>query len=193
MAVHPASGATPPVLDDLVYNRPPGHFTDADLEQLPEGYGYEIVDGTLFVSPAPDAAHQLLVGELHLQLRLACPAELAVLLAPFDYKPDKDTTFEPDLLVARRVDVVGAKRLERRPLLVVEVRSGRGLRDRTFKRAAYEEAGAPSYWLADANEPSLTVLELNADGRYVEHAHIAGGEPLRVERPYPVELRLPNG
>jgi Uma2 family endonuclease len=193
MAVRSAAGATPPVLDDLVRERPPGHFTDADIEALPEGYGYEIVDGTLFVSPAPDAAHQLLVGELFLQLRLACPAELAVLLAPFDYKPDKDTTFEPDLLVARRADVVGAKRLERRPLLVVEVRSGRGLRDRTFKRVAYEEAGVPSYWIADPEEPSLTVLELDPAGHYAETARIAGDEVLLLGRPYPVELRLRNG
>ncbi len=185
-------GAAPPVLDDLVRQRPPGYFTDADIEALPEGYGYEIVDGTLLVSPAPSGNHQLLLGELYVQLRLACPSDLVVVASPFDYKPDPEATLQPDLLVARRSDVVDRKRLEQTPLLV-EIRSGRGLKDRTFKRVAYEEAGVPSYWLADPDEPSLTVLQLDADGRYAETARLTGGDVVHVERPYPVELRLPNG
>ncbi len=186
-------GAAPPVLHDLVRERPPGYFTDADIEALPEGYGYEIVDGMLLVSPAPSGNHQVLLGELHVQLHLACPGDLVVVESPFDYKPDPEATFQPDLLGARRVDVVDRKRLERTPLLVVEIRSGRGLKDRTLKRVAYEEAGVPSYWLADPDEPSLTVLQLDADGRYAEAARLAGGDVLRVELPYPVELRLPSG
>ena len=192
MAVRSAAGATPPVLDDLVRERPPGHFTDADIEALPEGYGYEIVDGTLVVNPAPGAAHQRLVFSLAKQLDRSCPVQLEVMISPFDYKPDPQTTLQPDLLVARRVDV-GELRLERTPLLVVEVRSGRGLSDRTFKRAAYEEAGVPSYWIADPEEPSLTVLELDPAGHYAEQARIAGDDVLHVERPYPVEVRLRNG
>jgi Uma2 family endonuclease len=192
MAVRSAVGAVPPPVDDLAHERPSGYFSDAGVEALPEGYGYEIVDGTLVVNPAPGAAHQRLVFSLAKQLDRSCPVQLEVMISPFDYKPDPQTTLQPDLLVARRVDV-GELRLERTPLLVVEVRSGRGLSDRTFKRAAYEEAGVPSYWIADPEEPSLTVLELDLAGHYAEQARIAGDDVLHVERPYPVEVRLRNG
>ncbi len=57
MAVHPA-GATPPPLDQLLDARPPGYFTDDDLDTLPESHAYEIVDGVLLVNPPPGTAHQ---------------------------------------------------------------------------------------------------------------------------------------
>ena len=60
----------------------------ADLELLPDdGLGYELVDGTLLVSAAPSKQHQRVLGNLHLILRAACPAELEVFLAPTDYQP----------------------------------------------------------------------------------------------------------
>ncbi len=182
-------GAAPPVWLDRMRDRAPGHFTDADLEALPEGYGYELVDGVLIVSPAPSKAHQQLLGRLYVQLVEASPAELAVMLAPFDFKPDPDSTWQPDLLVAVDAEI-GEKRLEGRPLLVVEIRSGRGLKDRALKKVAYEEAGVPTYWLVDPIEPSLTVLELDDDGRYVETARLVGDGSLPVVRPFPVAVSL---
>ena len=45
-------------------DRAPGYFTDADREALPEGYGYELVDGVLIVRPAPGKEHQQVLGRL---------------------------------------------------------------------------------------------------------------------------------
>jgi hypothetical protein len=38
------------------------------------------------------------------------------------------------------------------------------------KRARYETAGCPSYWVVDPDQPSITVWEIE-EGRYVERAH----------------------
>lgn len=188
MAVHP-TGATPPVLDELLYDRPPGYFTDADLDALPESYSYEIVDGILLVNPPAGTAHQLLVGGLLVQMTLSCPADLRV-IHEIGYKPTSERTFIPDLVVVRDEDL-DKKGVVGTPLLVVEVRSpSTSLKDRTLKQAAYAEAGVPSYWLADPEQPSLTVLELEESGGYQATAHISGDETLHATQPYAREIRL---
>lgn len=60
--------------------------------------------------------------------------------------------------------------------------------DLLLKRGVYEESGVRSYWLVDPSGPSVTVLELDDAGRYVEVAVVRGADVLRVQRPFPVEL-----
>jgi len=62
--------------------------------------------------------------------------------------------------------------------------TGRELEDRALKRVAYAEAGVPSYWMVDPDEPSLVVLELDQNGEVVETARPEGDGALPVERPY---------
>ncbi len=82
----------------LPFSRP---LTRADLETMPDdGHRYELIDGTLVVSPAPRLGHQTIVGNLHLALRAACPPELAVILAPFAVALADDTEVQPELVPA---------------------------------------------------------------------------------------------
>jgi len=189
MAAHPDPGAVPPVLDELLEDRQPGYFTDADLDALPESYSYEIVDGILLVNPPAGTAHQLLVGRLLVQMTLVCPAGLRV-IHEIGYKPTSERTFIPDLVVVRDEDL-DDKGVVGTPLLVVEVRSpSTSLKDRTLKQAAYAEAGVPSYWIADPAEPSLTILELEHLGGFREVARVSGDETLHATEPYALEIRL---
>ena len=149
-------------------------LTVADLEAMPEdGHRYELVDGTLLVTPAPDTRHQSCVAQLLVVLGSAAGPEVRVLPAPYDWVAGPGTLFQPDVLVARRADL-GPKRLERPPLLVVEVLSASTRTiDLATKRMAYADAGVAGYWLVDPDVPSLTVLELRA-GEYVEVAAVDG-------------------
>lgn len=46
-----------------------------DLATMPDdGHRYELVDGTLVVTPAPTRRHQLVSSNLHLLLAGSCPA-----------------------------------------------------------------------------------------------------------------------
>jgi Uma2 family endonuclease len=153
-------------------------LTVADLETIPDdGHRYEIVDGTMLVTPAPARLHQRCVVRLAALLLAASGDEHEVLAAPFDWIVNDVTKFQPDILVARRDDV-GEQHLDRTPLLVVEVLSpSTRLTDLTLKRRAYERAGVPAYWVVDPDVPELTVLRMS-EGEYVEAATITGAQEI---------------
>jgi Uma2 family endonuclease len=174
---------------------PAGEFTVEDLERMPDdGRRYELLDGVLLVSPAPGVWHQEVVLELAIRLRAACPPELHVVIAPFEWRRGRRTALQPDLLVARRADLLaveGGKFLGEPPVLAVEVLSSSTRRiDRLSKLSAYEEAGVDSYWLVDPDPqaPSLQALEL-VDGRYVEVGCPSGEQAWQAQRPFPVTIR----
>ena len=59
-----------------------GPWTTADLAGLPDdGQRYEIIDGSLLVSPPPSPLHQLVAGRLAVFLRDAAPKGLDVVEA----------------------------------------------------------------------------------------------------------------
>jgi Uma2 family endonuclease len=158
-------------------------LTIADLDAMPEdGHRYELVDGTLLVTPAPNTRHQCCVARLVAALVAAADPDLMVLPAPYDWVAGPATLFQPDLLVARRADL-GPKRLERPPLLVIEVLSPSTRRiDLATKRMAYADFGVAGYWLVDPDVPSLTVLSLEA-GQYVQASSVVGDEAWQSPAP----------
>jgi len=163
-------------------------LTEDDLAKMPEdGHRYELLEGTLLVSPAPSIAHQTCVTSLVVLLHGARLPAHTVLPAPLDLRLSRLTVLEPDVLVARKADLTPA-RVEGPPLLVVEVLSPSTRHiDLGAKRLAYEAAGVPAYWLVDPDLPNLTVLELDA-GRYVERATVAGDEPFHATFPFDVTV-----
>lgn len=169
----------------LPFGRP---LTRADLQDLPDdGHRYELIDGSLIVSPAPRHGHQIVVGNLYLLLRAACPAALQVILAPFAVALAEDTEVQPDLLVAPREQFTD-RELPGPPLLAVEVLSPSTRRvDLLLKRDRLQAAGVPSYWLVDPGALTVTVLELQ-DGVYQEVAVVAGAAAFEVQHPFPVRI-----
>ena len=161
-------------------------LTRADLETMPDdGHRYELIDGTLLVTPSPARRHQRAAFRLARLLDDAASDDLEVLMAPFDVVLGDDTVLQPDVLVAPRAAFTD-RDLPGPPLLAVEVLSpSTRLFDLNTKRARYELAGCPTYWVVDPAEPGLTVWELR-DGRYAETAHASGAEAVTIHRPFPV-------
>jgi Uma2 family endonuclease len=179
--------STDPCLAGVAAGRP---FTVHDLEAMPDdGHRYELIDGVLIVTPAPGWFHQESSAELFVQLRLACPREFRVLSAPFGVRTSVRNELQPDILVARYVDLT-PKNLPVAPVLAVEVLSAStALNDLNNKKAAYERMGTVSYWVVDPEEPGrLTVFELDARGRYAEVANVCGDEKFTTERPFPITI-----
>ena len=167
-----------------------GPFTPEDREAMPEdGRRVELIDGCLVVSPSAGRAHNDLVMSLFRLLDARCPQDVTIYPLPFDYRLADGSELVPDITVARTSDL-GPKRITATPLLVVEVisPSSRWM-DPHVKRAKYEAAGVPAYWIADPQAPRVTVLELE-DGRYVERAVLEPGAEVALSRPYDLVLRL---
>jgi Uma2 family endonuclease len=167
-------------------------LTQADVAALPDdGHRYELVGGTLIVTPSPTTRHQRLVVRLVTQLELQCPERFMVLVAPFDVVLSAHTVLQPDVLVARRSDLTEAN-LPAAPVLAIEGLSPSTRHiDLGLKRAVYEEAGCPSYWVVDPEDPSLIAGELS-DAGYVEVARVRGDEAFEATRPFPVQI-VPSG
>jgi len=163
-------------------------FTVDDLEAMPDdGNRYELIDGTLIVSPAPGLRHQDVVLELAIRLKTALPRDLHLVVAPFSVRPSDTTELQPDVLVARHEDFT-EKLLPVAPLLAVEVLSpSSALVDLNTKKAVYERMGAASYWVIDPQLPSLLVFEL-VEGRYRQVAEAKGDNVFQAKRPFPVRI-----
>jgi Uma2 family endonuclease len=171
-------------------------WTAAEVLALPaagDQRRYELVDGTLLVSPAPGYPHRR-AGR-----RLAAVLVRAGHAADVDVEVFQTATVRvPAGLLVVDVAVVAADAARAAPrtlpvgalLAAVEIVSpATGRIDRTLRPALYAEAGIPSYWrLAVSPRPTLRAFRLHA-GRYedVPTTPTADGH-LRVPEPFPVDI-----
>ncbi|MGF1647228.1 MAG: Uma2 family endonuclease [Kineosporiaceae bacterium] len=175
----------------LPWTRPMTAEEFAGLDAPDDGTRVELIDGVLVVSPSPTFSHQWDSGQVFAALFAACPPDIRVVAAPLDVRLSDDTVVQPDILAVRLADVAD-DRVTGVPLLAVEFLSPstRG-HDLLLKRARYERAGIGSYWVVDPPTGEAVVWELDGRGRYREA--VTGtlyDADLRVERPFPVTLRL---
>jgi Uma2 family endonuclease len=163
-------------------------WTVDDLEDLPDdGLQYELFDGVLVVSAAPNIPHQRAVLACASLLRVACPPELEVFVAPVDFQPTQRRSLQPDVLVARR-DALGIKNITVAPALVVEVLSASTRsKDLIFKREMYQSSGVDAYWVIDPDAVSFAAYE-RADGAYRLIASAQGEERVTLSHPYAVTV-----
>ncbi len=115
---------------------------------------YQVVDGELFVTPAPAWRHQDIVGDLHVLFSeyLRKHPVAHVKLSPQDVVLDYRTLVQPDLFVVPLIDGRRPRTWEEAGviLLAIEVLSPSTARlDRTVKRQRYQREGVPEYWIVD--------------------------------------------
>jgi Uma2 family endonuclease len=130
-------------------------WTAAERDALPEdGNRYEVLDGELFVTPAPSWNHQ----EAALALRDILGPYLGrerighAFVAPADVVFTPERAVQPDVFVVPLVE--GRRPIHfnevRRLLLAIEVSSPSTARaDRVTKRVIYSEERVDEYWIVD--------------------------------------------
>jgi Uma2 family endonuclease len=133
------------------------HWTAADLREIPDDRNrYEIIDGELFVTPAPSLRHQELSASFFITIRPYLKAHGIgnIIYAPADVVLADDTVLEPDLFVFPPIEGKLPARWEGAAglLLVIEVLSpGTARTDRTIKRRRYQREGIPECWIVDGD------------------------------------------
>jgi len=165
------------------------------LDALPDdGQRYEIIDGALYVTPAPADLHQLVAGEFYARLReyLRDSAVGYALFSPADVRKGDRTRnrVQPDVFVVKYAD-------GKRPtypyslsdlLLVIEVESpSNPLYDYQIKRELYLAFGVPEYWIANAE--ARVVSRWKASGETGEvHTQLIEWRPEGMTAPLTIDL-----
>ena len=140
----------------------PTEWTVDMVRALPhDGNRYEIIDGELFVTPAPSVVHQRAVLELAYLVGPYVKAHRIgeAIISPADvvvYGPRKFV--QPDLFVVPLVNGLPMRAWTDvgRVLLAVEVVSPSTRHtDRGRKRVLYKEKAVPEYWIVDVDERTV--------------------------------------
>ena len=143
---------------------------------------YELLDGELFILPAPGIAHQHVAMKLGTRLdTFAEDRNLGdVYSAPTDVVLSETDVVQPDLMFisSERANIVTSANIPGAPDLTVEIRPDfTAERDDTLNRKLYAECGVKEYWLVDPEARNITVLPLG-EGDYTEGATYTEGQTL---------------
>jgi Uma2 family endonuclease len=165
------------------------------LDALPEdGQRYELIDGELFVTPAPSNDHQLVVTALagYLWPYMRASDVGRVLISPSDVRRgDRERNrVQPDLFVVRLTD----KKLPPYPfalsdlLLAIEVESpSNPFYDHQTKRELYLRAAVPDYWIVNAAARTVVRWRALADpGETLTHR--LEWQPAGMAEPFVLDL-----
>jgi Uma2 family endonuclease len=132
-------------------------WTAAMVRALPDDRNrYEVIDGELFVTPAPSWPHQRVVGGLfvHLANYLHGQSWAEALISPADISFREDMLVQPDIFVVPIGSGGRPPEWEdvRALLLAVEVLSPSTARaDRQVKRRLYQQERVGEYWIVDVD------------------------------------------
>ena len=153
-----------------------------DYLQLPDdGKRYEILDGELHVTGAPNPFHQRLSKRLQRQLENYFEERGLgeVFDAPLDVIMGRHDIAEPHLVIVADPAQISRRGIEGAPLLVVEILSpSTRARDRGVKMNRYAAVGLVHYWIADPDARSIECFRLEA-GTYRPIAKVSAPDVLR--------------
>ena len=155
-----------------VTKRDNAYHTYSDYRVWSRTYGDELIGGTAYVrEPSPTSIHQLIVGEIYTQLKIALKGtSWRVFVAPLDVRlprstePDEDvdTVVQPDVFITQDHQKIDARGLRGAPDWLVEVLSpGTARHDQKTKLAAYERAGVPEVWLLNPRAGNVAIHQLS--------------------------------
>lgn len=140
----------------------------------------ELLEGEVFMSPAPMPSHQIILRNLTRLLdRYVAANNLGeVLFAPVGVRLAEDVVVQPDLLFisqAKTAELIGEQNIEGAPDLVVEILSpGTAHHDRHNKLLLYARYGVAEYWIVDPENKALELYVLDGETYRVSGIYLAG-------------------
>lgn len=146
-----------------------GNWTYSHYATLPDdGNRYEIIDGVLYMAPAPNLWHQKIGFEIASYLRtyIVSTESGEIFTPPTDVQLAPNIVIQPDVIVVlnEHFEILQGTRIIGTPDLVVEVASpSTATYDRRQKYDVYERAGVAEYWLVDPGTQTVEIRTLEGD------------------------------
>ncbi len=139
-------------------------YTYADYEKLPEGAPYQLIGGELIMTPSPVPYQQIISMRIEQKLSRFVEERGSgiVLHAPIDVYFSETETYQPDIIFIsnERLDIIGEKKIESAPDLVVEILSpSTAYYDLRHKKDIYESSAVKELWIVDPMEHSIEEYE----------------------------------
>jgi Uma2 family endonuclease len=139
-------------------------WTVAEFLQLEESnLPCELINGEVFMSPAPNLIHQVVSSNLNDVLKAyARETDGFAAYSPFDVYLDNKNVFQPDLLYLLKENRARLfeKGLRGAPDLAVEIISpSNSFRDRNQKKRLYEKFGVKEYWIIDPANRTIEIYD----------------------------------
>ena len=144
-------------------------LTKYDYWELPEaGPRYQLINGELFMAPAPNRFHQDISRTIQFEIMKYLEAEPVGILydAPFDVVLTDINVFQPDLALfsEQRRHFLTDKGAEGAPDLVVEILSPKTAHlDLEQKRLVYARTGVDELWVVDPEGEEVPVYLFRED------------------------------
>ena len=153
----------------MIGEKPRSKLRYADYLTTPEDKRYELLNGVLIATPAPNEAHQRTQAELgyHLMAFVKAKSLGRIYYSSTDVVLSDIDVVQPDLLFVstERTHIITPDNIHGAPDLVVEILSpSTAERDRGYKRALYAQHGVKEYWVVGTDAGVITVLLLGDDG-----------------------------
>jgi Uma2 family endonuclease len=143
-------------------------LTVEDYRLLPEGGPrYQLIEGDLYMAPAPNRYHQsvvinliLIIGNYLLKRPIG-----KVYVAPFDVYFDDVNVHQPDIVfVSKKNRILTDAGAEGAPDFIVEILSPKtAYLDKKSKKRVFARSGVKELWIIDPDTKSIHVYYLQQD------------------------------
>ncbi len=158
--------------------KPELKFTYEDYLLLPEDKQYELIDGDLYMVPAPRPYHQIVSGRIELALGLFVGERGLgkIIHAPCDVYFSRYDVVQPDILFiqSERLGIIKETNIQGPPDLVIEIISPSNPRkDRELKRTLYARYGVREYWVVDPDGKSIDLFTRQEADLRLQHTVVA--------------------
>lgn len=147
-------------------------------KSLPEGTLCQLINNKLIMSPAPQNLHQVVTGEIFVEISLYLRKNKIgeVRISPYDVHFSKENILQPDIFFIKNENLnkIRSKGLFGAPDLVVEILSpSTSHLDFGEKKSVYERYGVSEYFIVDPNTKSVDSYFLK-DEKYKAQKTITG-------------------
>lgn len=134
---------------------------------LPEGAPYQLIEGELVMTPAPNPGHQMILGNIVEKIRHFAKGKGIAIFSPVDVYLDDENAFQPDLIFIpnERMEIIKKDGIYGAPELVIEILSPSTAHyDLKEKFRVYERTGVREYWIVDPDMRTIEVYLNEAEG-----------------------------